>query len=168
MLKTIFADPAYAGHASDAYKAAYELCQTKMDPPHPIRLGLALNYSVFYFEIMEEHSKACEIAKNVSCSFTLTKCKTELVSRATLVADSLALPMLDLRCPEPVSNRFVLNRIMDASKAPSSHVLAETLYSTESFSALPDRKPFRSFRCCPTAGFIFSVIFRSWTEIFLK
>ena len=37
----------------------------KLSISHPIRLGLALNYSVFYFEIMNEPKKACELAKNV-------------------------------------------------------------------------------------------------------
>ena len=41
-----------------------------MEPPHPIRLGLALNYSVFYYEIQGQHSKACEIAKTVSFKAT--------------------------------------------------------------------------------------------------
>lgn len=53
----------YADKAAEAYSKAYEICQENMDPPHPIRLGLALNYSVFYYEIQGEHSKACEIAK---------------------------------------------------------------------------------------------------------
>lgn len=56
----------YADKAGDAYAKAYEICQKNMDPPHPIRLGLALNYSVFYYEIQGQHSKACEIAKTVS------------------------------------------------------------------------------------------------------
>ena len=32
---------------------------------HPISLGLALNFSVFYYEVMGDHEKACTIAKDV-------------------------------------------------------------------------------------------------------
>ena len=32
---------------------------------HPISLGLALNFSVFYYEVMGDHEKACSIAKDV-------------------------------------------------------------------------------------------------------
>ena len=33
---------------------------------HPIRLGLALNFSVFHYEIKQDQKKACELAKTVS------------------------------------------------------------------------------------------------------
>nr|P68253.1 RecName: Full=14-3-3 protein gamma; AltName: Full=Protein kinase C inhibitor protein 1; Short=KCIP-1 [Ovis aries] len=34
-----------------AYSEAHEISKEHMQPTHPIRLGLALNYSVFYYEI---------------------------------------------------------------------------------------------------------------------
>uniref|UniRef100_A0A8C6SC44 Tyrosine 3-monooxygenase/tryptophan 5-monooxygenase activation protein, zeta polypeptide n=1 Tax=Neogobius melanostomus TaxID=47308 RepID=A0A8C6SC44_9GOBI len=49
--------------SEDAYKAALDI-SVNMKPTHPIRLGLALNFSVFYYEIANDPKKACELAKN--------------------------------------------------------------------------------------------------------
>jgi len=52
-----------AEHTLLAYKAAQDIALVDLSPTHPIRLGLALNFSVFYFEIMNSAEKACQLAK---------------------------------------------------------------------------------------------------------
>jgi len=49
--------------AGEAYKAASDVAASDLAPTHPIRLGLALNYSVFFYEIMNNPDKACSLAK---------------------------------------------------------------------------------------------------------
>lgn len=46
-----------------AYKAASDIAMTELTPTHPIRLGLALNFSVFYYEILNSPDRACRLAK---------------------------------------------------------------------------------------------------------
>ncbi|XP_078483198.1 14-3-3 protein [Ciona intestinalis] len=45
-----------------AYKAASDAAG-KLPTTHPIRLGLALNFSVFYYEILNSPDRACRLAK---------------------------------------------------------------------------------------------------------
>jgi len=52
-----------ANHAHEAYKAATDIALTELAPTHPIRLGLALNFSVFYYEILNSPDRACHLAK---------------------------------------------------------------------------------------------------------
>jgi len=46
-----------------AYKSASDIAVTELQPTHPIRLGLALNFSVFYYEILNSPDRACQLAK---------------------------------------------------------------------------------------------------------
>jgi len=51
-----------ASRALEAYKAASDISQT-LPATNPIRLGLALNFSVFYYEIMSSPDSAIQLAK---------------------------------------------------------------------------------------------------------
>ena len=44
-------------------QTATDVAQTELTPTHPIRLGLALNFSVFYYEILNSPDRACHLAK---------------------------------------------------------------------------------------------------------
>merc|ERR1712174_107680 len=54
---------ASASSALDAYQSATEVASADLPPTHPIRLGLALNFSVFYYEILNSPDQACHLAK---------------------------------------------------------------------------------------------------------
>lgn len=50
-------------NSQEAYQAAFDISKKEMQPTHPIRLGLALNFSVFYYEILNTPEEACKLAK---------------------------------------------------------------------------------------------------------
>ncbi|XP_041004564.1 14-3-3-like protein D [Juglans microcarpa x Juglans regia] len=52
-----------ADHSMKAYETATTAAEGDLPPTHPIRLGLALNFSVFYYEIMNSPERACHLAK---------------------------------------------------------------------------------------------------------
>ena len=49
--------------AQECYQQAYDKAVTDLDSTHPTRLGLALNFSVFNYEIMQQQSEACTMAQ---------------------------------------------------------------------------------------------------------
>jgi len=52
----------HSSEAEKAYKQATDKA-TDLTPTHPIRLGLALNYSVFLYEVQTKTDEACKLAK---------------------------------------------------------------------------------------------------------
>ncbi|KAJ9511957.1 hypothetical protein QJQ45_004448 [Haematococcus lacustris] len=47
----------------EAYKAAQNKATSELPSTNPIRLGLALNFSVFYYEVLNQPDQACSLAK---------------------------------------------------------------------------------------------------------
>ncbi|XP_021599779.1 14-3-3-like protein D isoform X2 [Manihot esculenta] len=52
-----------ADHSMEAYETATTAAESDLPPTNPIRLGLALNFSVFYYEILNSPERACHLAK---------------------------------------------------------------------------------------------------------
>ncbi|XP_053993197.1 uncharacterized protein LOC128884134 [Hylaeus volcanicus] len=50
-------------HAKEAYEEATRIAAVELPSTHPIRLGLALNYSVFFYEIVGKPAEACQMAQ---------------------------------------------------------------------------------------------------------
>lgn len=74
-----------------AYQEAFDIAKSKMQSTHPIRLGLALNFSVFYYEIINSPARACHLAKQVIIIFLSSLCEFYL--------RLLTLPMCDVILP---------------------------------------------------------------------
>ena len=52
-----------AESAKQAYQAAQDVASADLAVTHPIRLGLALNYSVFMYEVLNNPDEACKMAR---------------------------------------------------------------------------------------------------------
>jgi 14-3-3 protein epsilon len=52
-----------SNNALQAYSNANDVAIASLKTTHPIRLGLALNFSVFHYEVMNDPNKACQLAK---------------------------------------------------------------------------------------------------------
>merc|ERR1712087_447876 len=52
-----------AENARQAYQEAADVAEKDLPVTHPIRLGLALNYSVFMYEVLGNPDEACKMAR---------------------------------------------------------------------------------------------------------
>jgi len=78
-------------NAKKEYEAALKLSNNKLEPTHPTHLGLALNASVFYYEILEQKQEACTLAKN---AFDNAIQKLDSLSDATYKDSTLIMQLL--------------------------------------------------------------------------
>lgn len=54
----------YAALSLEAYKSAYKHALGTLEATHPTRLGLALNFAVYYHDICDSPERACFLAKH--------------------------------------------------------------------------------------------------------
>ncbi|XP_020356488.1 14-3-3 protein beta/alpha-1 [Oncorhynchus kisutch] len=78
-------------NSQEAYQQAFDISKKEMDPTHPIRLGLALNFSVFFYEILNSPEKACSLAKQAfdDAIAELDKLNEESYKDSTLIMQLL-------------------------------------------------------------------------------
>ncbi|KAJ7989150.1 hypothetical protein DPEC_G00316530 [Dallia pectoralis] len=78
-------------NSQEAYQQAFDVSKEQMDPTHPIRLGLALNFSVFFYEILNSPEKACLLAKQAfdDAIAELDKLNEESYKDSTLIMQLL-------------------------------------------------------------------------------
>ena len=96
--------PAFKQGALDAYQKSLQLCSRKDSgilPFNSVRLGLALNFSVFYYEIMGDAKQACTIAKEAleSAIEVIDECPEENFQEAQSIIELLR-ENLNIWCEE--------------------------------------------------------------------
>ena len=77
--------------AQESYEAAHTLSVDCLASTHPIRLGLALNYSVFFYEIKQNAGRACKMARDAfdEAIADLDNVEDEFYKDATLIMQLL-------------------------------------------------------------------------------
>jgi len=114
-----------ADSANEAYKSATESA-AELAPTHPIRLCLALNYSVFLYEVQAKTQEACELAKEAfdNAIAELDTLDEESYKDSTLIMqllrDNLTLWTSDEQDIKPVENPFSVAGALPAREGLSS------------------------------------------------
>jgi len=81
----------YKGKAEEFYKKAMDVAEANLNETHPTRLGLALNFSVCYYEILKKPEKACDLAKK---SFDAAIEKLDTLNDASYKDSTLIMQLL--------------------------------------------------------------------------
>jgi len=78
-------------NARQVYQDAWDISEKELESTHPIHLGLALNFSVYYFEILDDKVKACDLAKKAfdDAISMLDNLKEESYKDSTLIMQLL-------------------------------------------------------------------------------
>jgi 14-3-3 protein epsilon len=84
-------EESYKAKSKDFYQKALDVAHENLPETHPTRLGLALNFSVCYYEILKQPEKACELAKK---SFDAAIEKLDTLNDASYKDSTLIMQLL--------------------------------------------------------------------------
>jgi 14-3-3 protein beta/theta/zeta len=84
-------DESYKKKAEEFYEKAMNVAEANLNETHPTRLGLALNFSVCYYEILKQPEKACDLAKK---SFDAAIEKLDTLNDASYKDSTLIMQLL--------------------------------------------------------------------------
>ena len=96
--------PGFKTGALESYSKALQLCKRQdsgIEPHNPVRLGLALNFSVFHYEIMQDAKSASMIARDAleSAVDNLDQCDEDKFTEAQSIIELLK-ENLNIWCEE--------------------------------------------------------------------
>ena len=104
-----------ANKSLNAYKATSNVAVTKLPPTHPICLGLALNFSVFYYKILNSPDRTCHLAKQ---TFNDAIAKHDTFSDASYKDSTLMMQLLRVNLTLWVSDMQDADKPVDKRRAP--------------------------------------------------
>ncbi|KAJ3869662.1 MAG: 14-3-3 domain-containing protein [Lentinula lateritia] len=85
----------YADESLNAYKHAYRHAMSTLESVHPTRLGLALNFAVFYHDVRKSPERACHLAKSAFDDAVMSlDSESADASMAQTIRDSLQILQL--------------------------------------------------------------------------
>jgi len=81
----------FSNNSLKEYQNANDIVNKELSPTNPIRLGLSLSYSVFYYEILNLPNVACEMAKK---AFDEAICEIDTLTEDSYKDSTLILQLL--------------------------------------------------------------------------
>ncbi|KAI5436909.1 hypothetical protein KIW84_023149 [Lathyrus oleraceus] len=95
-----------ADQSLKAYQEASISAETELPPTHPVRLGLALNFSVFHYEILNSPERGCHRAKQ---AFDVAIVDLDSLNEESYKDSTLIMQLLrDIPKSIPLTNIFYL------------------------------------------------------------